>query len=362
MNAYVGPGDSHFHTIVRRVFQPLAKLAAEKSLAVLVVSHLRKHDGAAIQRAAGSMGFVAAARAVWTVARDPIQPDRHLFLPLKNNFVPETAGLAYTIKSTPPLLRIGESPWRGEACCSAPAIQWVNDSVTISATEALSPDKKSRGPEPAELKLAMDYLRQELTTGPKSAFSMLLGCTNSGFSDRTLRRALVALGGGTRKLGPSGDWQWYLPECDWNQFPESGTYGSDPTQPSAFPSQPSRSGAWENLAPSGDFDGLNEETWPLPGAPTEVAIPSSEELTLEQIHLPVQTPSPAPVTPIGPAEQPEFAPILTIHDIDQFIRDLRRPKVHKSENPGSAPSLVAELIVDILKKSWFPDESHCRDP
>ncbi len=102
LNAYVGPSDSHFHTVVRRVFQPLAQLAAEKGLAVLAVSHLRKQTGAAIQRTTGSMGFVAVARAVWTVCRDAVQTDRHLLLPLKNNLVANTDGLAYTITSANP--------------------------------------------------------------------------------------------------------------------------------------------------------------------------------------------------------------------------------------------------------------------
>ena len=31
VNAYVGPSDSHFHTIVRKVLSPLAKLAARRA-------------------------------------------------------------------------------------------------------------------------------------------------------------------------------------------------------------------------------------------------------------------------------------------------------------------------------------------
>jgi len=64
VNAYVGPSDSHFHTIARKVLAPLAELAAKKRVAILAVTHLRKRDGSAIQGASGSMGFVAAARSV----------------------------------------------------------------------------------------------------------------------------------------------------------------------------------------------------------------------------------------------------------------------------------------------------------
>ena len=188
VHAYVGPGDSHFHTIVRRVFEPLAKLAADKGLAVLAISHLRKHNGAALQRAAGSMGLVASARAVWTVCRDPVQPARHLFLPLKNNFTADTTGLAYTITSMPPLPLAGEGQGEGP---SAPAIDWHSGPVTTSAAEALRPLKKSRGPQPAELNAAVAWLRDQLAKSPQAASLISLAGEQAGFCPRTLRRRLA---------------------------------------------------------------------------------------------------------------------------------------------------------------------------
>jgi hypothetical protein len=53
-------------------------------------------SGAAIYRAAGSMGFVASARAIWTVSSDCVDPTRQLLLPLKNNLGPTAHGLAYS--------------------------------------------------------------------------------------------------------------------------------------------------------------------------------------------------------------------------------------------------------------------------
>jgi len=148
VNAYVGPSDSHFHTVVRRVFKPLAKLAVEKGIAILAVNHFRKNEGAVIQRAAGSMGFVAAARAVWTVCHDPDCPGRNLFLPLKNNLVATLSGLAYTIESRAP--------------DTAPAVVWQRFAVVTSAADALESANKHRGPEADELNAATDWLRSEL--------------------------------------------------------------------------------------------------------------------------------------------------------------------------------------------------------
>jgi valyl-tRNA synthetase len=230
VTAFVGPGDSHFHTVVRRVFQPLAKLAAEKNLAVLAVSHFRKSEGAAIQRSAGSMGFVSAARSVWTVCDDPAQPGLHLLLPLKNNFVADSTGLAYKIESTN-LPR----QWGEDKETSTPIIQWQPDTVTTTAVEALAPPPKSRGPEPAELILATEWLRDQLADGPQDSMVLLLSGTADGFCDRTLRRALVSLGGRTRKLSFYRGWEWYLPEHMNSDSPAPSPPTPDPSASSSDP-------------------------------------------------------------------------------------------------------------------------------
>jgi putative DNA primase/helicase len=222
VNAYVGPSDSHFHTVVRRVFKPLVKLAVKKGIAILAVTHLRKNEGAAIQRAAGSMGFVAAARAVWTVCRDQAHPGRNLLLPLKHNLVADPFGLAYTIESPAPL--------------AAPAVAWQSAAVTTSATDALAAAKKPRGPEADELRAATDWLRGELAPGPREAHRIIFEGALAGFSERTLRRALYALEGATIKRDFRDGWSWSVP-------PAPG----QPTTPRPAPKQ------------LGPFD----ETWPL---------------------------------------------------------------------------------------------------
>jgi hypothetical protein len=196
INAYVGPNDSHFHTVVGKILAPLAQFAAANRMAVLAVTHLRKHDGAAIYRATGSMGFVAAARAVWTVCRDRNTPGRHLLLPLKNNLAPSACGLAYTIEPHPNL--------------PVPILRWHPDPIDISADEALG--SKSRGPEAEDQIAAAKWLQTALAAGPKSASHLLEEGNQRGFESRTLRRALHAIGGHTEKRGIFEGWWWTLPQ------------------------------------------------------------------------------------------------------------------------------------------------------
>jgi len=203
INAYVGPADSHFHTVVRRVLAPLARLATEKRIAVLAVTHLRKCDAAAIRRAAGSMGFVAVARAVWTVCRDHANPDRRLFLPLKNNLAAAAGGLAFSIESRDPT--------------AAPAIVWEPNLLPIETQQTAAPPPKPPGPEALERNAAGEWLRETLADGPRSAWDVSEEAAERGISQRTLRRALHAIGGKTQKGEFFGGWMWSLPEHDVQQ-------------------------------------------------------------------------------------------------------------------------------------------------
>jgi putative DNA primase/helicase len=201
INAYVGPGDAHFQTVVRKVLAPLAELASKKRIAVIAITHLRKSDGAAIHRAAGSMGFVGAARAVWSVSRDPENPARHLLLPVKNNVGPEACGLAYTIQQTAPF--------------AAPALVW--DPAPLTA-----PKPKKSVPPPAERAEAREWLRQALAPGPRPAKDVLDEGQLRGFLRRTLQRAFHELDGHTAKRGLHQGWWWSLADQSAeNQSPET---------------------------------------------------------------------------------------------------------------------------------------------
>ena len=197
INAFIGPNDSHFHTVVRKVLAPLAKLAAQKRLAIVAITHLRKHEGAAIHRAAGSMGFVSAARAVWTVCRDPANPLRQLFVPLKSNLAAEAKVLTYSIHAHPKL--------------DAPIIVSHTNQPAVSVDEALRPPHKPRGPEAEDRKAAVIWLRAALAGGSLPAIAILIDGEIHGFHRRTIQRAYHSIGGVPKKAGLHGGWTWSLP-------------------------------------------------------------------------------------------------------------------------------------------------------
>jgi putative DNA primase/helicase len=263
INAFVGPGDSHFHTIVRRVLRPLAELAAEHNLAVLAVSHFRKSEGAVITRATGSMGFVAASRAVWTVSRDTTQPGRHLMMPMKNNFVADATGLAFRMESKP------------TSSDDIPAVVWHEGAVTDTTQDATNRENKPKTEDESELSLAMAWLREELADGPQPAMHIFAEATICGeFKQRTLRRALESLGGRTHKKGFNGVWIWELPDHLVTQETKSET-----TEVLAEDTP-------ETLAPSTNVGPLGEKStsaWPL----RELNLnKQAEEFADFDLHLP----------------------------------------------------------------------------
>jgi hypothetical protein len=117
---------------VRAVLAPLGELAGRHEVAIVCVSHLNKSGpqcgpGEALLRVSGSLAFVAAARAAYIVARDPKNPARRLFLPVKNNVGKDHAGLAFAVESHQLASGIETS-----------RVLWERDPVTITADEAIA--------------------------------------------------------------------------------------------------------------------------------------------------------------------------------------------------------------------------------
>lgn len=194
VTAYLDGTDSHKNADVRGLLAPLAKLAADRKVAIVAVTHLTKGDsGNVLYRAMGSLAFVAAARSVLMVTKDKEDPDRRLLLSAGCNLAREAPGLAYRIATTTE---------------RAPVVAWETEAVTISADEALmSPfDDEARG----EREEAAEWLRDALSDGPVAAKDIQRMARDAGHAWRTVRRAKDALGVTVEKAEFSGGWRWSL--------------------------------------------------------------------------------------------------------------------------------------------------------
>lgn len=198
ISAFLGRADSHNNAEVRSLLASLGRLASELRFAVLVVSHLNKMSGTnAVYRITGSLAFVAAARAVFAIARDPEDQDRRLMLPVKSNLGPDSTGYSYAISV---------------ADNDAPVVRWGEDRVTRTAEEVLAGTASPR--EQAVIERGNDvkeWLRQKLSE-PQPASSMWAAAEKEGYSRRDIERAKRGLGVICEPKGYRGAWQWMLPQ------------------------------------------------------------------------------------------------------------------------------------------------------
>ena len=186
-----GATDLNSANAVRSILTPLAALAETSGTAIVVVRHLRKSGSDnALFRGLGSVDFVAAARSVLLIARDPNDPARRGLVQIKNSLGPEGESLAYAIATQ--------------------GLQWIGADPSLTAERLLgsnvSSDERSARDE------AIEFLREQLTDGPQLATMLLRDSKSLGISERTLKRAKVDLN--IRSWRSSeGVWLWQFPEA-----------------------------------------------------------------------------------------------------------------------------------------------------
>ncbi len=207
LSAYLGYKDSYRDSEVRGVLAPLAALAARTDVAIVAVMHLTKNaQRAALYRAQGSIAFVASARSVLAIAKDPDDEGRRLLLPIKLN-----------IAAPPPVLAFRHAGM---------GLAWEPDPVVGVDVEAVL-----RGGEDPEEGVArrdaVDFLRDLLSDGEVSAQECVKAGEANGISPRTLKRAKAMIQVKSTKRGSGVDtaWYWSLPGTETREEDQTQTDG-----------------------------------------------------------------------------------------------------------------------------------------
>jgi hypothetical protein len=174
---YLGKADGHKEQDVRQLLSPLAQLAKEKNVCIVLVNHFNKAGAMkAIHRATGSQGFTNAVRFSWAVVADPDNAERRFFVRIKGNVAEDVGALCFGIvKDDDDMM---------------PHIEWVAGShnVNVDALMSYQPDSDS-----SALDEAKDFVRTELADGAVAANELHSRAKDYGISQRTLKRARTAL-------------------------------------------------------------------------------------------------------------------------------------------------------------------------
>ena len=198
-------GDSHKNAEVRRSLQPLVDLAMRYRCALLGITHFTKGTAGRepVERITGSLAFGALARLVMVTAKAEAkddEPARRFLARAKSNIGPDGGGFVYD-------LRQGELD--GHPDIEASAVLW-GQALQGTARDLLADAERPEDDEQAERQDAAGWLRDLLGYGPMKTKEVRKAADDSGFSWRTVQRAMRRAGVESRLGGFGQPATWRL--------------------------------------------------------------------------------------------------------------------------------------------------------
>lgn len=190
-----GGGTMRNNAEVRANLAPLVRVASRRRTAVVCVTHLNKQYGlSGLYRTMDSLAFMAVARTVWGVARDPRDEERRLLLPVKMNLATPPAGLAFRI--------------------AGDRVQWEPESAGENWQEVLDAKRPVRAEPKARREFAALWLRDLLSEGAVPRVEIEKRARALGFGEMLLKAVKKELGIVSVKRGFDNDsqWDWTLAE------------------------------------------------------------------------------------------------------------------------------------------------------
>lgn len=186
ITSYMVGIDENSQTAVRRVIDPLFRMAEARNLAVIMIGHLNKGASTKIlYRIAGSIQLGACARMVWYVSKNPKTNANRLLTCAKDNDseLEYPTGLAFRLENK-------KVKWE-----SAP-VQWVADDVAkLLAQQEVVPelDRGARGPAPEEAARAAELVLKCVQDGPMLQSAVFEKALQVGVKESSFRKAVKAL-------------------------------------------------------------------------------------------------------------------------------------------------------------------------
>jgi hypothetical protein len=193
--AYLGSEtDSYRDQDVRRSLAPLASLARELEIAILLIRHLNKNGASnPIYRGGGSIGIIGAARSGLLVTKDPDDESKFILSVTKTNIAKMPPSLSYSVKANP---------------AEIPFIVWHGVSQHTAAS--ILSEQAGGNEERSAVKDAEGFLEEYLMTGARDVPDIFKEARKAGIAEKTLRRAKSRLGIKARKSTFKEGWVWEL--------------------------------------------------------------------------------------------------------------------------------------------------------
>ena len=199
ITAYMGVLNGNDNIQVRYFMNPLKELAEKYELAILGITHFNKNeDVSAVNRTLGSIGFVAAARSVWSVFVNPTDEDSRFMLPVKGNLGKKPKGLEFRL--------VDADVKTLDGIIDSVRCEFERDQIHKTADEVIAEEKKKvRAPVKHGVKR---WLEDVLKDGGVDVKVIEGKAAKDGISTRTLRRAKEDMNIKSTKKGKK--WVWVL--------------------------------------------------------------------------------------------------------------------------------------------------------
>jgi archaellum biogenesis ATPase FlaH len=187
LNDFVEIGDGNNNQDARDALGDVLKIARERNVAIVLITHTPKRDGKISRRAIdsvlGARSLCAMPRFVYALAKSTEHEDLRIIVPIKANLVERKVAKGFRIVDG--------------------MVEWASGSVDITADDLFNP---KRGPDSETLRVCIDWLEQTLTADtwtPSKELDQL--AKDAGFSHSTVCRARAAAGVQSKKF----DIMWY---------------------------------------------------------------------------------------------------------------------------------------------------------
>ncbi|MEZ6140885.1 MAG: AAA family ATPase [Zavarzinella sp.] len=187
--------DAHRDNEVRSILAPIAKIARDNNVAIVLVCHVRKSAGNyADGQILGSVAFTGIPRSIYHLDRSEEDSTLCRFLPGGTNVGPPMPGLGFRITGDPA------------------RIEWEPEPLDMTADDAMAEAAANNRPGPKSdiLDSAITWLRSRLQCGAVHSKILFDEWINGeGGAKATLQRAKEALSIVSRRCGSA--WIWQLP-------------------------------------------------------------------------------------------------------------------------------------------------------
>jgi RecA-family ATPase len=181
---------------IRRALSPLALIAQETGVSIIIVRHLNNSGGVnALYRGGGSIGIIGMARIGLLLGRSKQQPHVRVLASVKNNISQPAPSLGFILESVTGS-DVARMQYIGEVAETA------NDLLLGDVT---SDEDQDEGDE------ATEWLKNQLKDGPRESSQILKDARSKNLSERAVRRAKTKLKVKARPGAYQGAWTWELP-------------------------------------------------------------------------------------------------------------------------------------------------------